>query len=169
MRPHARRLASLLPWILPLVAGACSDRMGEGWDWNRMRTQPRYTPFDSSTFFADGKAMQAPPAGTIARESGNDGATPGAATLDDGASRFDIFCAVCHGSSGNGESVVGSNMDPPKPPSLLSPAIRALSDAQLDAVITDGFGHMPSYAAELTPADRRAVIAYLRTLQRDAR
>jgi mono/diheme cytochrome c family protein len=167
MTRRPRRLVSLLPWIVPLVAGACSDRMGAGWDWNRMRTQPRYTPFDSSTVFADGKAMQAPPPGTIARESGSDGATLAATTRDVGATRFDSFCAVCHGVTGNGESVVGSNMDPPKPPSLLSPAIRALSDEQLYAVITDGFGHMPSYAAELTPADRRAVIAYVRTLQRN--
>jgi mono/diheme cytochrome c family protein len=56
-------------------------------------------------------------------------------------------------------------MDPPAPPALTSARVRALTDQQLYAVITDGFGRMPSYASQLSPADRAAVVAYVRELE----
>jgi len=157
--------------IMVLFAGmnACSDRVGQGFDWKRMRAQPRYEPFGGSRFFQDGMAMRTPPPGTIPREAVStsfDTAAVDTATLSRGANRFQVFCAVCHGVAGNGNSVVGDNMLPIKPPLLTSAPVVRLGATQLYAVITDGFGHMPSYAAQLTPADRWAVVAYVRTLQR---
>lgn len=182
---RATRGTTIIPAAIlaALVAGAsaCSDRVGSGWDWERMRVQPRYAPYGASAFYPDGKAMQAPPAGAVPREAVARAETDSADTtllaatllaampaaqLDRGATRFHIFCAVCHGERGNGVSVVASNMDDPKPPSLLAASIRALSAARLYAVISDGFGQMPSYASELSAADRWAVIAYVRALQR---
>jgi mono/diheme cytochrome c family protein len=161
-----------LALIIVLVVGAsgCSDRVGHGWDWKRMRSQPHYLPYDASPFFPDGKVMRSPPSGTIPREAVPSAANVPAdsATLLRGATRFGIFCAVCHGEHGEGGSVVGDNLRPTKAPSLLTVPVRALTPAQLYAVITVGFGHMPSYSAELTIVDRWAVVAYVAELRRRA-
>ena len=162
-----------LAMVVALVVGvnACSDRIGQGFDWKRMRRQPRYEPYGSSRFFSDGMAMRTPPAGTIPREDSTttlDTTAADAATLLRGGDRFHVFCAVCHGVAGNGNSVVGDNMQPTPPPALTSAPVVRLNAAQLYAVITDGFGRMPSYAPQLTPADRWAVVAYVRMLQRSA-
>lgn len=150
--------------------------------FQRMLVQPRYEPYGASAFFPDGRAMRAPPEGTVphegdvaslAPEAGAGGATGGtipvpvtAALLAVGRARFGIYCAVCHGERGDGRSVVGSNMTECPPPSLLALPIRALTPATLHAVIVNGFGRMPSYAAELTPTERWAVVVYVRELQR---
>jgi len=159
--------------VIALVVGvsACSDRIGQGFDWKRMRRQPRYQPYGSSRFFGDSMAMRTPPAGTIPREAAPttfDTTAADATTLLRGGDRFHVFCAVCHGVAGNGSSVVGDNMRPTPPPALTSAPIVRLGATQLYAVITDGFGRMPAYAAQLTPADRWAVVAYVRMLQRGA-
>lgn len=161
------------PLVLLIALGigvnACTDHIGRGFDWKRMRAQPKYMPYASSDFFPDGKAMRSPPAGTIPREAVlQPSSSVDSATVLRGANRFGIFCAVCHGANGDSAGVVGDNMQPKKPPSLLDPAIRALTPEQVYKVITDGFGYMPSYSAELTAADRWAVVAYVGTLQQQA-
>ena len=75
---------------------------------------------------------------------------------------------MCHGEHGEGSSVVGDNMRPTKPPSLVTSPVRGLTPEQLYGVITTGVGQMQSYAAELTVADRWAVVAYVAELQRRA-
>ncbi|HEX5074299.1 MAG TPA: cytochrome c [Gemmatimonadaceae bacterium] len=157
-----------------VTIGACADRPSKHWDWERMRAQPRYEPYGASAYFANGMAMRAPPSGTVPRQAeaaGNDSlavTTPSAAMLARGATRFHVFCAVCHGERGDGASVVARNMDDPKPPSLLTLRARAFPPEQVAAIITLGVGRMPSYAAELSASDRWAVVAYLRDLQRHA-
>ncbi len=154
-----------------VAASGCSERMGKGWDWNRMRTQPKYQPYRGSAFFSDGKAMQLPPAGTMSRESGAMVTTPiaiSARVIARGASQFHIYCAVCHGERGDGASIVASNMEQPKPPSLITPPVSLMPASVVATVITNGVGTMPPFAAELSPADRQAVAAYVATLQRKA-
>lgn len=52
---------------------ACEDAdTGVYWQFERMVVQPRYDSYGSSDFFADGRAMREPPAGTVPR-SGADG------------------------------------------------------------------------------------------------
>ena len=156
---------------IAIAVTGCSERIGRGWDWNRMRVQARYEPYRRSRFFSDGKTMQLPPAGTVSRESGADAAaeatrviTP--ALIARGASQFHIYCAVCHGERGDGMSIVASNMDEPKPPSLIVPPVSLLPVNLIVSVVTHGLGPMPPFAAELSPADREAVAAYVKTLQR---
>lgn len=155
---------------IAVAAAGCSERMGRGWDWNRMRTQARYEPYRRSRFFSDGKTMQLPPAGTVSRESGTDAAAEAnpvvtTALIARGASEFHIYCAVCHGEHGDGVSIVASNMDEPKPPSLIAPPVSLLPANLIVSVVTHGVGPMPPFAAELSPADREAVVAYVKTLQ----
>ena len=166
LTPTGRR--ATLALLFAGTLGACHARMGNGWDWNRMRSQPKYTPWGKSRFFRDGKAMQLAPAGTVSRESAADTADRGLGTDDAvlGASRFRIFCALCHGDRGDGVSVVASNMGSPRPPSLLSDSVRQVPPDRIDSVIDHGYGRMPALGPALSAADRRAVIAYLRDLQR---
>ncbi len=125
-------------------------------------------------------AMRAPPEGTVPYRSVGDAARDSglgpdgkplaqspvpatAALLARGRARFDVYCAVCHGVLGDGESQVALNMSLRKPPSLH--AYREVPDGHIFRVISSGFGLMPSYAAALPPEDRWAVVAYVRALQ----
>jgi mono/diheme cytochrome c family protein len=86
------------------------------------------------------------------------------ALLARGRERFDIFCAPCHSIAGDGDGFV-ARRGFPHPPSYHIDRLRKASDAHLYAVITDGYGAMYPYARRLTPADRMAVVAYIRALQ----
>ncbi|HEU4700089.1 MAG TPA: cytochrome c [Gemmatimonadales bacterium] len=169
MRRGRWRPASL--GLLAALAAACTVDKGS-WDraLQRMNSQPRGHPFGATPVFPDGKVMQRPPAGTVARDAArpSDTVAPAAYTaamLARGRSRFDVFCAACHGPLGDGVSVVAANMRPPRPPSLVTPPISALTPESVYAVITRGFGRMPPLAPYLTPAERWAVIGYLRALR----
>jgi len=147
----------------------------------RMRSQPKAGAYGASPVFPDGKVMQPPPAGTIAREDEPDSAagldargaylarvplseTP--ALLARGRARFRVVCAACHGAGGFGGSVVAENWwPPPRPPSLRAGRVAELPAGQLFQVVTRGFGRMPPYAPELSVSDRWAVIAYALTLR----
>ena len=82
-----------------------------------------------------------------------------------GRDRFGIYCAVCHGVNADGNSIVGANMHDPSPPSLVTGPHASHGAAHLYDVITNGIGRMPSYAAELVPEDRWAVVAWVLRLR----
>lgn len=81
-----------------------------------------------------------------------------------GRDRFDIFCAPCHSVVGDGDGMI-VRRGFPHPPSFHTDALRAASDAHIYAVITYGYGAMYSYATRVPPADRLAIVAYVRALQ----
>lgn len=87
-----------------------------------------------------------------------------ALTLKRGQQRFDIFCAPCHGRAGDGQGII-TRHDFPLPPTFHSEALRQAPAGYLFDVITQGYGMMHSYADRLNPADRWAVVAYIRALQ----
>jgi mono/diheme cytochrome c family protein len=87
-----------------------------------------------------------------------------AALLARGQERFDIFCAPCHSIAGDGDGFI-ARRGFPHPPTYHSDRLRKASDEHLYAVITDGYGAMYPYARRLAPADRLAVVAYIRALQ----
>jgi len=166
-----------------LALAACGGQGAVDTALQRMRTQPRYDPYERSGFFSNGAVMQPPPEGTVSREQVLGAGTaagrePGggylaevpvpvtADLLSRGRSRFEIYCAACHGAGGYGGSVVAFNMVERRPPSLRRPELSKLPAGYYYQVITAGLGRMPSYAADLPVSDRWAVIAYLRELQR---
>jgi hypothetical protein len=55
-----------------------------------------------------------------------------------------------------------------RPPSIAADRLREAPVGHFFDVITNGFGAMPDYAAQITPADRWAIVAYLRALQLSA-
>ena len=85
--------------------------------------------------------------------------------MDRGEERYNIFCSVCHSRTGDGNGMVVKR-GYRKPPSFHEDRLRQAPVGYYFDVITNGFGAMPDYSAQLTPRDRWAVIAYLRALQR---
>ena len=88
-----------------------------------------------------------------------------AALLDRGQDRFEIYCAVCHGLSGDGDGMI-VRRGLKRPPSLHIERLRNAPAGHYFDVITHGFGVMPRYAVQLEPRDRWAITAYIRVLQR---
>jgi mono/diheme cytochrome c family protein len=148
--------------------------------------QPKVVAYATNETFEDGLSMRAPPAGTVPRErivnnpAVTAGRPPGAAPESNtyvtsipipvdaalmklGQKRYNIFCSTCHGPAGDGNSIVGTQMALRPPPSLVPYADRP--PGYIFEVITNGFGMMASYAAELPVRDRWAVVAYVRALQ----
>lgn len=152
--------------LASITVAACHDRIGHGWDWNRMRVQPKALAYAGSSAFADSMAMRPPPEGTVPHDTTITPDTPPDSAR--GADRFHIYCAVCHGDRGDGHSIVASNMQPPQPPSLLSDSIRSLTADRLDQVMIHGYGRMPALGTALSANDRRAIRAYIATLQHAA-
>ena len=149
-----------LAFLLTLVA--CS------WDLNRMNDQPRCEPGDSRPWLPDRRCDQGPPIGTVAWRVPAETARPPAtrATIMRGHDRLARICAPCHGPLGDGNSAIARDMLLRPPPSLLVPPVSAHTDQHIFDVITGGYGLMPAYAYQLSPADRWAVVQFVRVLAR---
>lgn len=89
------------------------------------------------------------------------------ALLERGRERFDIYCAPCHGRSGDGNGVIVQRGFP-HPPSYFSDTLRNAPSQHFYDVITRGYGVMFPYADRVEPADRWAIVAYIRALQASA-
>ena len=146
-----------------------------------MHDAPRYEPYERSDFFGDGRSMRPQVAGTVARGqlredtaffAGKSGTAfvatipvPVTAELvQRGRQRFEIYCAPCHGAAGRGDGIV-VRRGYRAPSSFHIDRLRAQPDGYFYDVITNGFGAMPDYAAQVRPADRWAIVAYMRALQ----
>ena len=159
--------------LLALLSSACRQDMHD---------QPKYQPLERSAFFEDGRASRPLLADTIAqgqlREdehlyTGKSGGEPVTTfpfpitpeTLARGQQRFNIYCSPCHDRMGTGLGmVVRRGMR--QPPSYHIDRLRQAPVGYFYDVITNGFGLMPDYAAQIEPKDRWAIIAYIRVLQR---
>ena len=82
-----------------------------------------------------------------------------------GQQRYNIYCAPCHSTLGDGNGVVPTRGFPQKPPSY---HIERLTKAPLGYffdVMTNGYGIMQDYSAQISPRDRWCIVAYIRALQ----
>jgi len=146
-----------------------------------MHDAPRYEAYERSEFFGDARSMRPQVAGTVARGqlredsamfAGKVGAAfvatnPLPVTLQlvhRGRQRYDIFCAPCHGRAGQGNGMV-VRRGYRAPSSFHIDRLRDQADGYFYDVITNGFGAMPDYAAQVTVADCWAIVAYIRALQ----
>jgi len=180
MRPC--QAACALAATLSLLGG-CEKQMQDMYD------QPRYKPLAASELFVDGGASRAPLAGTVVHargefsesSSGRKGdrasdtwyrdesasSNPYEITLDllrQGQNRFNIYCAPCHSPVGDGDGFI-VRRGFPAPPSYHIDRLRAAPDRHFFDVMSHGYGIMYSYADRVTPADRWAIVAYIRALQ----
>jgi mono/diheme cytochrome c family protein len=153
-----------------------------------MDNQDKVKTQKANEAFADGRAMRLQPEGTVARdeivddphltEGKVDGewATSFPVPVDEdllarGRERYDIYCAMCHGHSGEGDGMINQRAN-----SLMEgtwvPPTNLVSDAVVDRpvghiynTIRRGIRNMPPYAAQVPVDDRWAIVAYVRALQ----
>jgi len=84
--------------------------------------------------------------------------------LQQGQERYNIFCTPCHGYDGYGKGMIVQRGFSP-PPSFHQDRLRTAPVGHFFDVITNGYGAMYSYGDRIPPADRWAIIAYIRALQ----
>ncbi|MEJ7575479.1 MAG: cytochrome c [Pyrinomonadaceae bacterium] len=84
--------------------------------------------------------------------------------LNRGRERYEIFCSMCHGATGNGDGMV-VRRGYKKPPAYHEDRLRQERVGHFFDVITNGWGSMPNYAAQIPVRDRWAIVAYIRALQ----
>jgi hypothetical protein len=146
-----------------------------------MHNQPKYRGLRETAFFRDGGSARPQVEGTVARGTLRDDAAfytgkVGTATvkelpfpvdeavLNRGQERFNIFCTPCHDTTGNGKGLVVQRGFK-APPSFHDERLRNADAGYFFDVMTNGFGAMSDYRAQLSARDRWAVVAYIRALQ----
>jgi mono/diheme cytochrome c family protein len=146
-----------------------------------MHNQPKYKPLRASAFFDNGSSARPILEGTIARgtlqtdesfftgKNGNVLVTelPFPVTqqvLDRGEERYNIYCTPCHDRTGNGRGMVVQR-GYRQPPSYHIDRLRNVEIGHFFDVMTNGFGVMPDYRAQISPRDRWNIAAYIRALQ----
>ena len=147
-----------------------------------MHDQPKYIPLRPSDFFADGRSARPLIEGTVARGHLNDDTLFYTGKGEDGKpsnlfpmpvtkelilrgeQRYNVYCTPCHDRTGNGSGMI-VRRGYRRPPTYHSDRLRQQPNGYLFDVITNGFGAMPDYAAQIPPADRWAIVAYVRALQ----
>ena len=87
-----------------------------------------------------------------------------AAVLDRGEERFNIYCTPCHDRTGSGRGMVVQR-GYRQPPSFHIDRLRNVEIGHFFDVMTNGFGAMPDYRAQVSPRDRWNIAAYIRALQ----
>lgn len=165
------RDAALVLGLAALAAGCRQD----------MHDQPKYKPFRRSDFFGDERSARPLVEDTVARGqlradavyyTGKQGAMPvdvlpvavTPALLQRGQQRYGIYCTPCHGQTGRGDGMVVQR-GYRRPPSFHIDRLRNEKAGYFFDVMTNGFGAMPDYAAQVAVPDRWAIVAYLRVLQ----
>jgi mono/diheme cytochrome c family protein len=161
-----------------LLLSGCERAMHDMYD------QPKYPPGAPSPLFSDGHAGRAPPFGTMVAAGGEMAATSSGrlgqavdaaaasqsgtggylALLQRGRARYDIYCAPCHGLTGDGHGMVVARGFPAPPPLTRRDMLDA-PDAQLTQAIRRGYGVMYPLADRVDAHDLEAIVAYIRALQ----
>jgi mono/diheme cytochrome c family protein len=161
-----------------------------------MDHQAKYKPQASSKFFADGRADRPLPPGTVPFGRSAAQADPAFLKADDfhyegkladgtfgrgfpaaleitgafverGQNRYQIYCAPCHGTLGDGNGITKS-YGMLTTPTYHDDRLRGMAEGEIYNTITHGKNTMMGYADKLSPDDRWAVVAYVRALQRAA-
>jgi mono/diheme cytochrome c family protein len=149
-----------------------------------MDNQPKVRPQSASAFFYDGASMRVPVPGTVAigglkedaaffTGKGADGqfVATSPVPVDErvvqrGHERYRIYCLPCHDARGEGKGILFQRGGVPTA-SFHQEKILKYPDGQIFDVITNGQGLMSGYRWPIPPADRWAIIAYVRQLQRE--
>lgn len=156
-----------------------------------MDTQQKFKPQRENPFFADKRADRPQVEGTIAVGELRDdehfhlGKVNGTfartlpqqvavseATMARGKQRFGIYCTPCHGQTGEGDGMVNQRAQAlaegtwTPPSNILEDRLRFMPVGELFNTISNGIRNMPGYGGQIQPADRWAIVLYVRALQR---
>jgi hypothetical protein len=155
--------------------------------WDDMKHQQKFKAQAPIVgIFADGRSNRLAPADTVARghlrqeasvvDTGIEngmyvGKMPVPVTMDllkQGQTKFNIYCAPCHDQTGMGKGIVPTRVPTWQPSNLTEDRVVQFADGDIFNVITNGRRTMPAYQYQITIADRWAIVAYVRVLQRAA-
>lgn len=149
-----------------------------------MDNQPKVRAQSASAFFFDGASMRQPIPGTVAigglkedepfftgKSADGQFVTAIPVAVDDtmverGRQRYTIYCQPCHDARGDGRGILFQRGNVPTA-TFHQEKILKYTDGQIFDVITNGQGLMAAYRWPIPPADRWAIVAYVRGLQRD--
>ena len=188
MSASNRRLLSVLALVVSAVgftgcARGCTSSRAPIHLNPSMDDQPKVLPQTASPFFYNGGSMREPVPGTVAigelkeddgffTGKGPDGefiaTSPvpvNEALVERGRQRYTIYCKPCHDARGDGKGILFQRGNVPTA-SLHQEKIVKYPDGQIFDVITNGKGLMAGYRWPIPPADRWAIIAYVRELER---
>jgi hypothetical protein len=146
-----------------------------------MHNQPKFVPQRGTSFFADGRSARPQVQNTVARgqllqdsyfatglvgDHEGDGMPMPVTTelLDRGRERYNIFCTPCHSRVGNGVGMIVSR-GYAQAGNFHTARLQAAPLGHFFNVISNGYGAMPDYSAQVAVADRWAIVAYIRALQ----
>lgn len=87
------------------------------------------------------------------------------ATLERGRERYEIQCAVCHGSTGAGNGIA-TKYGLVGVANLNQQRLRDMTDGEIYNTIANGKNTMLGYGGVIQVPDRWAIVAYIRALQR---
>jgi hypothetical protein len=168
----SRRIAIATAAVVSIFALGCRQDMQD---------QPKFIPQRGTDFYADGRSVRPQVENTVARNqlhedsyfytglvNGKEGeglpfpVTP--QVLERGQERYNIYCTPCHSRVGNGIGMIVER-GYTKAGSFHSARLETAPLGHFFHVITDGYGAMPDYAAQIVPADRWAIVAYIKALQ----
>ena len=169
---RSRAAAAVL--VVASLAGAAACRQD-------MHDTPRYKPLQESDIYADKRSSRPIIEGTVARgflredDAFYTGMQAGApveripmplteAVVERGRERYNIYCAPCHGLAGDGDGMIVKR-GYKRPTPYHDARLRNERAGYFFDVMTRGFGQMPDYAAQISPKDRWAIVAYIRALQ----
>jgi hypothetical protein len=175
--------------ILPLlVLAGCSgiQRDTPLQVWDDMKHQQKFKAQAPIVgIFEDGRSNRLVPEDTVARghfqaDSPYDTGMEGAmyvgkmpvpltlALIEQGQVKFNTYCSPCHDQTGMGHGIVPTRVPTWQPSNLTDDRLVQAADGDLFNVITNGRRTMPAYRFQIVTADRWAIIAYVRALQRAA-
>ncbi len=146
-----------------------------------MHNQPKFVPQRGTDFFADGRSARPQVENTVGRDqmhenayfyTGLEGGKEGdglpialtQATIERGQERYNIYCTPCHSRVGNGAGMIVQRGYRPAG-NFHTDRLRNAPLGHFFSVMTNGYGAMPDYSAQITPEDRWAIAAYIRALQ----
>jgi len=146
-----------------------------------MHNQPKYLPLRESDFYADRRSARPIVEGTVARGdlqqdsyyyTGKVNGLPGnempvpvtRELLDRGEERYNTYCSPCHSKLGDGNGMIVQRGFK-QPPSYHIDRLRQAPIGHFFDVISNGFGAMSEYKAQVSVNDRWAIAAYIRALQ----
>ena len=183
--------ASLVPFALFAAARESHTEKPRIHIIQDMDSQPYFKSQRDNPFFADERSDRLPVPGTVAsgdlREDDHlyrgrvDGVwartfppqvEPTAENMARGKQRFEIFCAPCHGLTGEGTGMVNNRAQElaqgtwVPPTNINQEHLRKMPVGELFNSITNGVRNMPAYGPQIKPEDRWAILLYVRALQR---
>jgi len=154
--------------------------------WDDMKHQQKFKAQAPVVgIFADGRSNRLLPDDTVARDAYRDnsayntglengmyvGKSPVPVTpalLEQGQTKFNIYCAPCHDQTGMGHGIIPARVPVWQPSNLTEDRVVQFADGNIFNVITNGRRTMPPYRYQVVVADRWAIVAYVRALQRAA-